>query len=216
MALPINIFGARKGNTDASQVAVQLDLASGSLLTSKGAQDLTETSRAGLIWNVTSAASTPLVVIPTTLTILEVYNNIQGSMLEILDLFCFHLLGTAVLHSPSLWGQVTSPKAAPSTGSLVIGSQSGRLKYTDTASTAVTTGAGTTVVANGWRPFGTQSPGVVATATPAEAWNAPVNGALTVPYGCSVCVTVTDTVATASSVQVGLSWAHRLSVVTVA
>lgn len=214
MSLPIRLWGVQRGSTVGSEVPVNANQNS-DLLTSWGWQQYTETSRAGLIWNAISAAATPLVVIPTTLTILEVYNNIQGSMLEILDLFCFHLLGTAALHQPSIWAQVTAPKAAPSTASLAIGSQSGRAKYTDTASTPVTTGSGTTVVANGWRPFGTQASGVVGTATPAEAWNARVDGALTVPYGCSVNITVTDALATASSVQVGVSWAHRTTVTTV-
>lgn len=215
MPTPISISGAQKGATTGAQVPSLLDQFS-DILTSWGAQQYTETSRAGLIYNMISGAATPLVVIPTTLTILEVYNNVAGSMLEVLDLFCFHLLGTAALHQPSIWAQVTSPKAAPSTGSLVIGSQSGRLKQTDTAGTAVISGAGTTVVANGWRPFGAQASGVVGTATPAEAWNARVDGALTVPFGCSLNITVTDAVATASSVQVGGSWAHRLGVITVA
>lgn len=215
MPLPINIFGSRKGYTDNSQISSLLDQFQ-NLLVANGAGLYTEASRSGITWNAISGAATPLVVIPTTLTIFEIYNNVANSILEVLDVFCFHLLGTAALHQPSIWAQVTAPKAAPSTASLVIGSQSGRTKYTDTASTPVVSGSGTTVVANGWRPFGTQSPGVVGTATPAEAWNARVDGALTVPYGCSLCVTVTDALATASSVQVGASWAHRTGVVTVA
>lgn len=173
----------------------------------------TELTRNGGMWGTFSAASTPLVVYPSTLTILEVYNNslITGTpfVMEIVDLFGFHLLGTAALHSVSLWAQVTAPKAAPSTASYVIGSMSGRGVYTSTAGTKVGTGAGTTVVASAWRPFGA-SAAHISTATPDEAFSAPVDGKLLVPPGCSVCVTATDTLATGSSVQVGVVWNERV------
>src|SRR3990172_7899236 len=90
----------------------------------------TEITRGGNVWNAISAAATPLVVIPTTLCIAEYYNNTSDRVMEVLDLYLFHLLGTTVLHNISLWAEVTPKKAAPSVASsITIGSQSGKLPY---------------------------------------------------------------------------------------
>ena len=169
-----------------------------------------EITRGGQVWNAISAAGTPLVVIPTTLCIFELYNNSVDRVMEVLDLYLFHLLGTAVLHNQSIWAEVTGKKAAPSlASSIVIGSQSGKLPYTATAETDVVPGAGTTVVSGGWRPFGTPGPGVVSTALPGEAFSVPVDGKLLVPPKCSLAITCVDALATASSVQVGASFNLR-------
>lgn len=199
-------FNFLRGATRTAGTSVEVNAefdATKNLFVIPGGGKFTESARAGGMYTVFSAASTPLVVFPSTLTILEVYNNTPGSVLEVIDLLGFHLLGTAALHSVSLWGQVTIPKAAPSTASLVLGSQSGKAPITSTAGSGIGTGAGTTVIANGWRPYGWNGSGVVSTATPNEAWAAPVEGRMVVPYGSSLCVTATDTLATASSVQVG-------------
>jgi len=211
------VFAYHRGNTRvgtggaAVEVTGEFD-AQKNFFVAAGAAPFSEITRAGGMYTVFSAAATPLVVFPSTLTILEVYNNSSGYVLDVIDLLGFHLLGTAVLHSVSLWGQVTINKAAPSTSSVVFGSNSGRAPITATAGSAFGAGAGTTVIANGWRPFGNQSPGVVATATPGESWSAPVDGKLEVPYGSSLCVTAVDTVATASSVQVGATINLRAAV----
>lgn len=177
------------------------------LLVTQGGSKYGEMARAGGIWNVKSAAAAPLVAVPTTTALLEVYNNTNSGMaMEILEVFYFHLLGTAALHNISIWGQVTAQKVAPSTGSLVVASQSGRGIYTDTAITRVTTGTSTTVIANGWRPIGATGPGVVSTALPGEGQSFPVDGQFWVPAGCSFCLQTVDALATASSVQMGLVW----------
>ena len=170
----------------------------------------TEITRGGEVWNAISAAGTPLVVIPTTLCIAEYYNNTPDRVMEIQDLFLFHLLGTAVLHNISLWAEVTPKKAAPTVASsITIGSQSGKPPYTAIAGSDVVPAAGTTVVAGGWRPFGMPGPGVVSTALPGEAWAVAVDGKLLVPPGCSLAITAVDALATGSSVQVGASWNLR-------
>src|ERR1700674_3391192 len=107
-------------------------------------------------WSTISAAGTPLVVIPTTLCIFELFNN-SGTAgppmyMENEDLLLFHLLGTAAVHNLSLWAEVTAPKAAPGLSATVIGSSSGRAPYTSTAGTRVIGAAGTTVVSGGWQP----------------------------------------------------------------
>ena len=131
-----------------------------------GAQ-YTEITRGGEVWNAISAAGTPLVVIPTTLCIAEYFNNTTDRVMEVMDLFLFHLLGTAALHNLSLWAEVTPKKAAPSVAtSITIGSQSGKVPYTAIAGSDVVPAAGTTVIANGWRPWGMPGPGVVSTALP--------------------------------------------------
>ena len=162
-----------------------------------------EATRGGDMWSLISAAGTPLVVIPTTLCILEIWNNTQRAF-EVIDLFLFHLLGTAALHNQSLWAEVTAAKASPALqASTVVGSHSGKAPYTATLGTDLVPGAGTTVVSGGWRPWGTPGPGVVSTALPGEAFSVPVDGKLIVPPRCSLAITCVDALATASSVQVG-------------
>ncbi len=166
-----------------------------------------EITRQGGHWNAISAAGTPLVVIPTTLCILELYNNIaSGVNMVVTDLFLFHLLGTAALHQQAIWAEVTPPKAIPTLSAIAIGSQSGRAPYTSTVGSHVVSAAGTTVVSAGWRPWGTPGSGVVSTALPGEAYSVPVDGKMIVPPGCALALTATDALATASSVQVGAAW----------
>ena len=143
-----------------------------------------EITRQGGHWNTISAATTPLVVVPSTLAGLELWNNVvSGMTMVVTDLWGFHLLGTTVLHNLSIWACVTAPKAVPTLTAAVIGSQSGRAPYTSTVGSRVVTGGGTTVAANGWRPWGVQF-GVVSTALPGEAWSVPVDDKLVVPPGC--------------------------------
>lgn len=208
---------ARKRNSASDETDLRADESLSNLLVAQGGTPYAEMARAGGIWNVMSAAATPLVVFPSTLSVLEIYNNpASGMTLEVIDLMLFHLLGTAALHNLSIWAQVTAPKAAPSTASLSINSQSGRGKYTETAATRITCGAGTTVIATGWRPFGTPGSGVISTALPGEAFSVPVNGQLLVPPGCSLCITAVDALATASSVQLGAAWNERVGMVVAA
>lgn len=183
----------------------------GDLLVAQGpSTPFSQMNYTGNGWSCISAAGTPLVVIPTTLCIFEIFNNtgVAGppAFMEVEDIFLFHLLGTAALHSQSIWAEVTPPKAAPSLSAVVVGSSSGRAPYTSTAGTQVVTAAATTVASAGWRPYGTAGSGVVATATPGEAFSVPVDGKLTVPPGCSLALTCVDTLATASSVQLGAFW----------
>jgi len=197
------------GTAAGTEIGLQSDQ-SQNFLVAQGGGMYTEMARAGGVWNVMNAAHTPLVVFPSTLAKLEIYNHATSGMtMEILELTVFELLGTAAVHNVSIWAMVSAPKAAPSTASLVIGSQSGRASYTDTAATRVTTGAGTTVVANGWRPFGPPNPAATQTATPGMAYSVPVNGQLVVPPGCSLCLASVDALATASSVQIGAVWNER-------
>lgn len=202
--------GVQRGGAGAGGVKTGEFDQNANYLTAFGAGMYTDMARAGGVWNVIGAATAPVAAIPTTAAITEIYNNpTSGMVMEVIDVFLFNLLGTAIVHCPSIWAMVTAPKAAPSTGSLVINSQSGRGKYTDTATTRVTTGSATTVVANGWRPFSAPYSPSTMTATVGTAYSAPVNGQLLVPPGCSLCLSATDVTAS-GTVQLGATWNERV------
>ncbi|KKN74343.1 hypothetical protein LCGC14_0391440 [marine sediment metagenome] len=183
----------------------------GDLFVAQGnAAPYTEITRRGATFNAMSAAAAPLVAKPTTVCIFELYNNTEDRVMEIQDLFLFHLLYTAALHNQSLWACVVGEKAAPSlAASITIGSQSGEPPVTATAASPVVPGAATTVIANGWRPWGFGQPIISATTLPGEAFSVPVDGKLLVPPRRSLAISVVDSLATGSSVQVGASWALR-------
>lgn len=209
------VFKALKRNTASDATNLRADESLSNLLVAGGGTQYAEMARAGGIWNVIGAATAPVAAIPTTTAITEVYNNTgSGMVMEIIDVFLFNLLGTAIVHAPCIWAMVTAPKAAPSTASLVINSQSGRGKYTDTAATRVTTGSATTVIANGWRPFQAPYSPSTMTVTVGTAYSAPVNGQLIVPAGCSLALSATDVTAT-GTVQLGVTWNERVGMTVV-
>jgi hypothetical protein len=115
MALDVKNRANQKGGTnDGLDVPLQADQ-SKNLLTVHGGTQYFEMARAGGIWNVMSAAAAPLVAVPSTTATLEIYNNTNsGMVMEVIELFLFHLLGTAAVHAPSIWAQVTA-RATPRT-----------------------------------------------------------------------------------------------------
>ncbi len=139
----------------------------------------------------------------------EIFNNTSGpgAIALVIDTFhAFQLLSTAATQTYSIWAQVTTQKLPPTNGAQTIFSNSGRANYATVAGGRILTAAGTTVVANGWRPFGSVQAWGTAAATPGAAWSAECNGRLIVPPGASLCITVAGSLATASSFQVGVSW----------
>ena len=187
-------------------------LVDGSLFTSPGQQlPFTEATRYGGGWTATNATgAVPLAVLPTTLCIGEFFNNTNNTaqpvVFEIESLHAFRLLGTAAANALAIWACVTAPKAAPTNGAVVVGSLSGRAPYTTAAGSRVLVGNGTTVIASGWRPWGT-SPMTIATeaALPGASWTADVNGKYLVPPGCSLAITVVGEGATGTA-NVGCTW----------
>lgn len=187
-------------------------LVDGSLLTTPGARlPFTEVTRGGGGWTaLNGTGAIPLAVLPTTLCIAEFYNNTNNTgvpyVMEIESLHAFRLLGTAAANGLAIWAQVTAPKAAPTNGAVVVGSLSGRAPYTTAAGSRVLVGNGTTVIASGWRPWGT-SPMTLATeaALPGASWVAEVHGKYLVPPGCSLCITVVGEGATGTC-NVGATW----------
>lgn len=168
------------------------------LLTARGNPGYMETRRRGQGWSVSSVtAFAALVDVPTTTARVEIYNN--GSRLAVVsDLHCFRLLGTAVGVGEGIWACVSTAKAVPTLTALVLYSLSGKALVTPTATSEIVTGVGTTVVANGWVPYG-QPFGYLAAATPGASWSVPIDGKLIIPPGCSLCLQVVASVNTAAA-----------------
>lgn len=176
----------------------------GELIIAQGNPAFTEITREGLGYNVmTATLFAPLVAIPTTTAQLEIYNNNVGTALVVTDLFAAQILSTAATQTYAIYAQVTTQKAVPSLTALTMFSRSGRPSVTPTATSPVVTGVGTTVVANGWEPWGSVQAWGTAAATPGNSWSVPVDGKLIVPFGTSLCVHVVGSLATASTFQVG-------------
>jgi hypothetical protein len=172
----------------------------------QGAAPYAEVSRRGDAWTVMTATPfTAVAAVPTTTAALEIYNNGTRTMV-VTDLFGFELLGITVVTAQAIWAMVSTAKAIPSLTALSVFSLSGKALITPTATSEVVTGYGTTVIANGWRPWGAPRVRTLDAATPGAAWSVDVGGKLLIPRGVSLCVTMTSSVATASSQHVGASW----------
>ena len=180
------------------------------LLVSHGLPQFTEMTRRGRGYSCTTETPfTTVAALPTTTAALEIYNNSSSAnplVLVVVDLYAFQLLATAAVQSYSVWGMVTTQKAAPSVAALELYSLSGKPAIIPTAASPVIPAVGTTIVANGWRPFDNPQPFGLAAATPGASWCAPVNGKLLVPPGCALCVTVVGSLATASSFHCGATF----------
>ncbi len=205
-----NQRGAGNSKADGSAQYAQLD-ASGNWLVAQGGAQYTEMARAGGIWMCIGAAAAPIATIPGTTAVMTIQNN-SGTVgpafvMEIIDLFMFNLLSTAIIHNPSIWASVQQ-LANPTTSGLAIASQTGRTGYTAAATTRINTGAAITVAAAGWRPFGGPVTPALETATVGTAWAAPVQGQLLVPPGSALCLQVVDTTASGTA-QPGAAWNER-------
>lgn len=177
----------------------------GNGLVAQGNPSYLETRRRGDGWTCkTVTPATALVTIPTTTAHLEIYNN-GSRLLVVSDLYMFRLLGTAVGQFESLWAMVTTQKAIPTNDALVLYSMSGKASIVPTATSEIVTSEDSTVIANGWQPFGYPSSGL-GTATPGAAQSVAIDGKLTVPPGCSLCVAVVGSLNTASSMHCGATF----------
>jgi len=202
-----SIFAAnRGGSNDGGQSAVQSNQLN-ELLIAGGLPQYTEMTRKGNGWTVqTATAFAPVAAVPTTTARLEIFNNTSGTVLVVKDLFAFQLLSTAATQTYGIWAMVTTSKAAPTNTALDLMSLSGKAKVTTTAAGPIISAVDTTVVANGWRPYGSVQSWGTAAATPGNSWSAPVDGGLLVPYLSSLCVVVAGSIATASSFHCGASF----------
>ena len=175
------------------------------MFTAQGMLPKVEMTRKGQGWNVmTATAAAPIAAVPTTTARLEIFNPVSSTnRLIVDDLYAFQLLSTAATQTYAIWAMVTVTKAAPTAAALVIASRSGKAAVTGATGSFVVPAVDTTVVANGWRPYGPVQAWGTAAATPGNSLVAPVDGALVVPPGSSLCLCVVGSLATASSFQVG-------------
>jgi len=203
MASLMKMLARYTGGGDA-EVAVSADKQRNALV-SQGNPDYLEVRRRGEGWNImTSSALTPLAALPTTAAHLEVYNN--GSRLIVVsDLHVWRLLGTAVVLGECLFAMISTAKAVPSLTAQNMYSMSGKAFIVPTATSEVVTGVGTTVIANGWQPYGPPSMTLNA-ATPGTGYSVPINGKLIVPPGCSLCLELCASVATATTFHIGVTF----------
>ena len=175
-------------------------------LVAQGLPAFTEMTRLGEGWaTMATAAVAALVVRPTTVAALEIFNNesVGGQSLIVDRIFSHWLVSTAVPGSATLYAMVTRPKAAPADAALAINSLSGKAADTRTVLTA----ASTTVVDNGWFPWDSAFPPAqaAATVTPQGGIMSKVEGRLIVPPTCSLCLHVVANVV-GNTFTSGASW----------
>ena len=176
------------------------------LLAAQGNPHYMETARRGQGYNVSLASGVaPLVAVPSTVAALEVWNGSATKIMVLRDLFAFRLLGTAAAQTWSLWGMVTTTKAVPTLTALTLYSTEGKAAITPTAVTDAVTGVGTTVVANGWRPYGPPVGYITEAALPNAAWSWPIEGRIIIPKNCSFCMHAVGAT-TAGTVTMGFTF----------
>ncbi len=200
------MVGTRRGGADNGQQKVVPVNEANEQIVAQGLPPFTDLVRSNSGWSsMAILAVAQLVVRPTTVAAFEIWNGYTDKSLIVEDIFTFNLVSSAVVESFSIWAQVTAPKAAPSAGANVtINGMNGK-PYGG----AVVCGLGTTVIANGWRPYGTSPPIALGAATPGGALTANIDGRLIVPPGCSLCIhTVGST--TAWTFQNGGSWFEKV------
>lgn len=172
-----------------------------------------EMSRRYPSFSVCQATGTaPLVAIPTTTAAFELYNGTaaigEESYLVIDSIFSFRLLGTAAGFAWGLWACVASAKAAPTGEALNLGSLAGKAtRALLTAGDSLLVGRGTTVVANGWRPWGVANIGqVTESAVPQGTLAVDVAGRMIVPPSASLCLHAVANTATGTNVFGASGW----------
>jgi hypothetical protein len=164
-----------------------------------------ETRRRGEGWTVqNSTAQAAIAALPTTTAHLEIYNN--GSRLAVVsDLHLWRLVGTAVGLGEVLFAMISTVKAVPTLTAQTLYSMSGKAFIVPTATSEIVTGVGTTVIANGWQPYGLPA-AYLGAATPGTGSNVPINGKLQIPPNCSLCLCVIASVNTASAFHLGVTF----------
>ena len=190
------------GNSNEVNLAVNSQR---NLLTAAGNPSYMETRRRGDGWSVQlTTAPTALIAVPTTLAHLEIYNN-GTRLIVVSDLHMYRLLATAVATGDTCWAQITTQKAVPVLTALATHSMSGKSLITPTATSEVVTGVGTTIITNGWRPYGSPS-AYLGAATPGTGQNIPIDGKLIVPPGCSLCLSGSSNVNTSTAIYLGVTY----------
>lgn len=163
----------------------------------------TEYTRQGKRWSMMSVAAVAgLVVRPSTTAALEIHNGYDtgGPSLIIERLFWFNLVSTNVVESYGGWAMVTKLKSAPTAeATALVLSPIG-----DTYGGSVIGDFSTTVVDNGWYPWGGFTKGA-AGVTPQAPIVAEVAGRLIVKPGHSLCLHVVSSLVGQTFTQ-GAEW----------
>ena len=194
-----DIRGLVRGSSAGSSAAIAANQA-GDLLTAQGLPPYTEMGRAGSGYaTMAVSAVAALVVRPTTTAALEIFNNSPQKSLVIDRLFGHNLVGVAN-SAMGLYAMVTTPKLGPTDAVLAINSLSGK----PAAIKSVLTAAGTTVIDNGWFPYGPFASNVTIT-TPGPTMEAIIAGRLIVPPSCSLCLHVVAST-TGVTATLGAAW----------
>ena len=159
----------------------------GDLFVAQGQAPGTEGTRKGERWGtMATGAVAGLVIRPTTVAALEIYNNEAVKSLVIDRIFTQNLVSTNVIESFILYAMVTRPKAAPTDAALAINSLSGKAPAIRTVLTA----ASATVVDNGWFPYGESFTKGAGGVVPHGGIVAEVGGRMIVPPTCALCLHV--------------------------
>lgn len=205
MSIPAEVKVMQRFTGGSDAVVTASADASKNTLIAAGNPGYLETRRRGEGWTVQNAvAQAAIAALPTTTAHLEVYNN-GVRLLVVSDLHLWRLLGTAVGLGEVLFAMISTAKAVPTLGALSVFSMSGKPFYTTTATSEVVTGVGTTVIANGWQPYGFPA-AYLGAATPGTGSSVPIDGKLIVPPGCSLCLCVIASVNTASAFHLGVTF----------
>lgn len=171
----------------------------GDLLVAQGLPVNTEVTRLGSRYaTMATSAVAALVARPTTTAALEIYNNTGAvnfngapQSMIVTRLFSHELVTstTGLGGGAIIYAMVTTGKAAPTDAALAVNSLSGKAALP--AAGPILNAASTTVVANGWFPYGytvkKESAGAV---VPGGGLEAIIDGRLIVPPGCSLCIHV--------------------------
>ena len=190
---------------DDAEVGISAD-AQKNLLMASGNPPYMEVRRRGDGWTVqTTTLLAPLAAVPTTTAALELYNN-GSRLLVVSDLHGLQILSTAATQTYAIYATMTTKKAVPTLTALAVHSLSGKALVTPTATSELVTGVGTTIVANGWLPYGMVQSWGTAAATPGNSWSVPIDGKLQVPPGASLALHVVGSLATSSTFQIGVSF----------
>ena len=159
----------------------------GDLFVAHGGLRYTELTRRGIGYGaMATAAVAGLVVRPTIAAALEIYNNHATDSLVIDRIFTQNLVSTNVIESFILYAMVTTKKVAPADAALAINSMSGKAAVLRDVLTA----ASTTVVDNGWFPWGESFTKGAGGVVPHGGIVAEINGRLIVPPTASLCLHV--------------------------
>ena len=201
------VSGTVRGSSG-TELEMSVDSA-GNQFVALGALPYSELTRLGQGWQTMStSAAAALVARPSTLAAVEIWNGYQDRSLEIDRLFAHELVTstTGLGGGAGIWACVSAPVVAgPSITALTIIGNSGK-----TYNGLVRTGVGTTVVANGWFPWGAavkkESAGAV---VPGGQIVAEVNGRITVPPYASLLIHVVSGYA-ADTFTMGASWFEKM------